>query len=262
METVSVDKEKEIGIFDTPITLGTHLEFNAKDYQEEFIDSCLEHPRVLGVWTRQGGKTTSMGLFMVWECLLIPNLKYGVITPMQEHYLEFFAKVKELIDRSEIVKQHIVRCTAELIVWDNGSSIKFLATGPYGTVIRGKTFDRIVLDETQNHKAEIVRRAIIPTGATRPNLKIFLLGTGYAQTGFFFDSYKSGKYKVHQYDWSYAVRSGLITQAYIDEQRDDCTDYEFACEYGAQFVDFSDCYFEFELLESCIDEGYSMVRID
>lgn len=244
--------KEEVNIFSSPITLAIHLKLELKDFQQDYILDCMYTNRIVGLFCRQLGKTTTTALFCIWYALMHNDVQILIVAPMQEHALEFYSKLKDLIERSDILKDFTTTNRAELVQFYNNSKIKFLSVGPYGLAIRGKSNDVIVEEESPYIKDKIVKTVIIPTGATKPNLKYIKIGTPFGKNHFY-EASMNDRWKVHHYDYSHGIRTNLITQEFIDEQKENLTSTQFNTEYGALFVDDSDSYFTFELINNCIE---------
>jgi hypothetical protein len=122
-----------------------------------------------------------------------------------------------------------------------------------GETLRGFTAGDIILEEAGSIKDSIIQSVIMPMGATT-DPTIIKIGTPRGKNHFY-ESAVSKEYKVHNYDYTYPVRAGLIQQSYIDEQKLLSTEVTFRTEYGAEFIADSDAYFSYELIDNCTDHG-------
>lgn len=227
-------------------------------YQVSFLESCLSHNRVVGVFSRQTGKTTLMSLFPSYLALQNDNYQILLIAPTDRQAGELFTRLREAAESSSLVKDFIESSTLREIKFKNGSKIRAMPTGDFGHNIRGQTADLIILEESSFIKTEIVNQVILPMIASKgSNGRIIQIGTPFGKNHFY-EASMSDKYAVHQYDYTH---SPLITGDFIEEQRQNLTHLEFAMEYEAQFIEDSDAYFSSELIKSSVEDYESIGEV-
>lgn len=224
-------------------------------YQEDFLKTCCNEKRVVAVWCRQSGKSTSISMYALYKCLTNKGWTLLIFAPVQRQSSELYAKIRNTISNSEIFKDYIQSSTQTELVFKNGSRILSLPVGPNGDSIRGFTGDTIILEEAEGIKDSIVNEVIMPMIASKPHGQMIKIGTGKGKNHFWESAYgKETEYKLFCYDWTYPVKAKQITQEFINEQRKNLTELEFSTEYEAKFIEDSDCYFKQELIQSCIED--------
>lgn len=219
------------------------------DYQVNFINDCINNKRVVGLFSRQSGKTTIISFFATWKALQKPNQTILIIAPTDRQAGELFNRLRNAAESSSIVKSHIANTTLREMRFTNGSLIRAMPTGDSGDNIRGQTADLIILEESSYIKSAIVNQVIMPMIAATDG-DIIQIGTPFYKNHFY-KAYEDPNYKVHQYDYTHCP---LISENFIKEQRDNLTGMEFTMEYMAQFIDESDNYFTSELVNACVDQ--------
>ena len=221
-------------------------------YQVAFLISCLLKKRVVGIFGRQMGKTTIIGLFAIYMAYTNPNYNILIVAPTDRQAGELFSRLRTLAmaKLSKLVKYS----TQREIMFKNGSIIKAMPTGDSGDTIRGQTADLIILEESSYIKSSIVNQVIMPMISSKGEEgRLIQIGTPYHKNHFYRASV-SNFYDVHQYDYTHTP---LISDKFIEEQREELTTLEFAMEYEAKFIDDTDSYFNYDLVMSCVDPGYN-----
>ena len=225
-------------------------------YQIDFLKSCLDSHRVIGVFSRQTGKTTMISLFAIYMALQEDNYKVLIIAPTDRQAGELFGRLSNSARSSGLTAQFIKSSTMREIVFINESYIRAMTTGDFGDTIRGQTADMIILEESSYIKSDIVGKVIIPMIASRgSDGRIIQIGTPFFKNHFY-ESFMSDKYSSHNYDYT---NCPLITEEFIQEQKKNLTKMEFAMEYEAKFIEDSDCYFSSELIHQSIG-NYVMIK--
>ena len=219
------------------------------DYQINFLNSCLTNNRVIGIFGRQMGKTTIVALFLPYICLQKDNYSVLIIAPTERQSEELFSRMKVFCENSGLISPFLEKSNALEMIFKNGSRITAMSQGDDGRTIRGKTANLIVLEESSYIKSSIVNTVIVPMLASKGDSgKLIQIGTPFNKNHFY-NSSIDPKYSKHQYDWTY---SPLITKQFIQEQKENMSNMEFAMEYEAKFIDDTDSYFSRELIMNCV----------
>jgi hypothetical protein len=230
------------------------FDFKMKDYQLDFAFDCMNSKRVVAVFCRQSGKTETTSKIAI---MLATKQKRGdvLIFAPTERQTELIAeKILEAIKKMPYLSHfHINRQTQSHFRFSNGRAIICMTSAllSEGETLRGFTAGDIILEEAGSIKDSIIQSVIMPMGATT-DPTIIKIGTPRGKNHFY-ESAMDPNYKVHNYDYTYPVKAGLVQQSYIDEQRLLSTEIAFRTEYGAEFIADSDAYFSYELIDNCTD---------
>lgn len=233
------------------------FDYKCKPYQLDFATSCMNNKRIVAVFCRQSGKTETTSKIAI---MLARKQKKGdvLIFAPTERQTELMAqKIAANIAKMEAVGHlpyfYCTNKTLSSFKFSNGRSIICLTSAllSEGESLRGFTAGDIILEEAGSIKDSIIQNVIMPMGATT-DPTIIKIGTPRGKNHFY-ESSIDKNYVVHQYDYTYPIKAGLISQAYIDEQRMLSTEVSFRTEYGAEFIADSDAYFSYELIQNCID---------
>jgi hypothetical protein len=216
-------------------------------YQVKFLNDCLKKKRVIGVFSRQTGKTTTIALFSIYFALNNDKTTTLIIAPTQRQSSELFDRMRNFAEYSGLTSGLIKSSTRTEIRWNNGSIIRCLPTGDFGYTIKGQTAHLLILEESPFIKDSVVNEVIMPMIAATDG-SVIQIGTPFSKNHFF-EASMSDKYAVHKYNYKHCP---LIKEDFIEEQKNNLTSLEFSTEYLAEFIEDSDCYFPRELLNSCI----------
>lgn len=210
--------------------------------------------RVAVRWCRQVGKTTVLGWYCLFKCLTTKNYNIVIVAPGLRQSQGFFQRIRDIVDNNENIKP-MVSCKTQTCIWfRNGSKIECLPCGPTGATIAGKTADCVIMEEAGYMKDTIVNRIIMPFIASKGDKgQAIKIGTPFNK-GHFYNSCKGGRYYESHVDYIQAIKEGALSQEFIDEMREECTELEFKTEWEAEFIEDADCYFKADtILESILD---------
>ena len=230
--------------------------FTPKKYQLMFATDCLNEERVIGVWCRQTGKSETVSKVAILLAMFPKKGDVIIFAPTDRQTGLLSQKIMDSIQQMPTdSKMKCTSMTKRQFRFNNGRSVLCETTGPKGETIRGHTAGDIILEEAGTIKDSIIQSCILPMGATT-GAKIIKIGTPRGKNHFF-ESYASGQYRVHRYDYSYGVKENLIAQSFIDEMRITLSDINFRTEMCAEFIEDQDAFFSYELIESCKDKSLS-----
>lgn len=225
-------------------------------YQIEFLTTCGKEKRVAGLWARQSGKSMCIAAFSLYMCLVRNNYKIMIIAPTQQQSTELYQKLRMIAEGSALVRAMISSSTATEIVFHNNSRVKALPCGPEGMTIRGYTADTVIEEEAEGIKDSINSGVIIPMIASKQSYgQVIKIGTPKGKNHFYESCYgKETKYKLFHNPWQRVLAEGQYDEEFIDEQKKNLTELEFATEYEAKFIEDSDSYFKQRLIDACTED--------
>jgi len=219
-------------------------------FQEKFLYDCLNHPRVLGAWCRQTGKSMTLSIYACLEAMRLKNGRIVIVSHTDRQAGELFKKISDFIINSPLASE-VVNRTMREVVLKNGTRISAYPTGDRGDNIRGLTANVLIEEEAAYIKDEIHNRVLAPMVAATQG-RIIKISTPYGMNHFH-RSYRNTKlWVVHHNTWREGVKVGLFTQEFIDEQREESVDMEFRTEYEAEFIADEDAYFEHAMLKRAV----------
>ena len=229
--------------------------FDVHEYQAEFVFDCLDLKRVVGVFCRQSGKSLSISFVSILEALRYPDRKILIIAPTDLQAGLLFDKISANLKNS-ILMAEVKSVTKRSALFNNGTTITAHTVGDTGASIRGLTGHVVILEEAAFIKDSIVSEVIMPMAAATDG-KVIKISTPFGMNHFY-ESAMSDMWVLHQNGWQEPVNAGLITNDFIEAQKETMTSMQFRTEYGAEFIADQDAYFPSALIQSCI-EDYPMI---
>lgn len=230
--------------------------FELKPFQLAFATDCVNHQKTVGVFCRQTGKSETTSKTSILLAHKTPNSKIAVFAPTDEQAGLLAEKIRYSIGLMPVNPAfQVVQSTKRDFEFSNNSKIFCRTVGDYGSGIRGHTASVIILEEASYIKDSIVQEVILPMGATT-NAKLIKIGTPSGMNHFY-ESSQNSAFKVHTYGWEHGVKSGLLSEEYVNDQRASMPSDKFRTEMGAEFIPDQDAYFGYELINKCVDKDLS-----
>lgn len=222
----------------------------------------MRSKRVVGIWSRQSGKSTSVSIYTLYMAVNNPKITIIMIAPNQRQSKELYLKVRNLAMSSELLSQIVTKSTETELWLENGARIISLPCGPDGSGVKGFTGDIVIIEEAGKFKDSIVNSVVIPMLASKKDAgQIIKIGTPLLRNHFYDSCYKTEMgYTVIRINWRTCVADGQYSQSFIDEQRRNLPDIEFKTEYEAEFIDEANMFFPLKLIEYSM-EDYDMLEV-
>lgn len=155
------------------------INFELYDYQIRFITSLHENRRVLGMFPRQHGKTTTVAAYLCWY-LIFNDAKTVAILANKA------AAAREIMSRLQLMYENLPKCLQQGVVeWNKGSielenNSKAFTAATSSSGIRGKSVNLLYIDEAAiipNTVADEFFTATYPTISAGTTTKIVLTST-------------------------------------------------------------------------------------
>jgi len=236
------------------------LNFKPTDYQLSFLTSYARQQTVL--WTRQGGKTTSIGVKFFKRRVRRPGSQGTITGPGLRQAKLVLEKLSDVLSKMDPIAyrawvEKVLRTTIRL---RNRSRLKAF---PFSLEkLRGETSDDVDVEEAAFIKEceELVQGTLTPQMATRwgQGAQIILNSTPWGREFYYktlHDPNVSKFWTPFVADWRKAVEAGLITQEFIDLQRQQLDPDRFAREYENKFTEDRGRWLSQELITACVDSG-------
>lgn len=229
--------------------MGFFMHFNPYDYQERFLLSCFAKTRIAAKWPRQSGKSQTISVYIVIRVML-ESLAILITSPTQTQSDELYFKVRTFIEGNEIFKSQLTKITETEMRFKNGARIKSLPSGTDGKSIRGHTADIVIIEEAGIMKDSIVNTVIVPMLASKKDKgQIIKIGTPLTKNHFYRSCFVDPNYTVISISWPEVVAAGQYSIDFINEQKENLLDIEFASEYEAMFISDDYAFFTAQLIE-------------
>lgn len=250
---------EELG--EDPLFSLVFMNFHPKTYQLKFLVSQARQETML--WTRQGGKTTSVGLKLFKHRVRRPSTQATITGPGLRQAKLVIEKLSDVICSMNPVArkawvEKILKTTIRLY---NRSRLKAF---PFSLEkLRGETSDDVDIEEAAFIKEceELVQGTLMPQMATRwsKGASIILNSTPWDKKSYYYKSLHDPKvsklWTPFIADVQMAIAEGLISQEFIDLQKQQLDPDRFSREYMLQFTEDHGRWLSQELITSCVDHS-------
>jgi phage FluMu gp28-like protein len=237
---------------DPALFVETFFNFKPTQYQTDLLRD--ESKRIVVVWSRQSGKTTTIALRAIWYALthqktltliIAPSLRQSMI--MSDRITDFLTSLPTKY--SNIFVKKLQRTIIQL---NNGSRIIALPNNPQ--LLRGYTANQVICDEAAFFRDDnlVFFNVLYPMLATTDGI---LIGssTPWSKDSVFYRMCQNPQFSKHKITCEDVKNSGLIKQSFIDEMRNQIPFERFQREFMSEFVEDVDAWLTQSLIINCID---------
>ncbi len=230
----------------------TFFNFKPTLYQANLLRD--ENKRIVVVWSRQSGKTTTIALRAIWYALtrkktltliIAPSLRQSMI--MSDRITDFLTSLPPKY--SKIFVKKLQRTIIQL---NNNSRIIALPNNPQ--LLRGYTANQVICDEAAFFRDDnlVFFNVLYPMLATTDGILI-ASSTPWSKDSVFYRMCQNPQFSKHQITCEDVKNSGLIKQSFIDEMRSQLPFERFQREFMSEFVEDVDAWLTQSLIINCID---------
>ncbi|MGP8068633.1 MAG: terminase large subunit domain-containing protein [Candidatus Bathyarchaeia archaeon] len=245
-----------------PIKFATEwLGFQPTPYQAELLTDASK--RIVVVFPRQSGKTTTLAIRMIHFALTNPNTTSLIVAPGLRQSMIVMDRIQEQIlhispqRRRERFRQ-IKRTT---ISFKNGSTLVALPCS--ADRLRGYTANLLVADEISFFADDqtVFYNILFPMLQTTDGTLI-ASSTPWGKDSVFYSFTQDSTFKVHRITIDAVINAGLTTRKFIEEMERRTPAERYRREYLAEFVDDELSYFPQKLITQCIDSNLTPLTDD
>lgn len=243
----------------------TWLGLDLSPGQLEIIDKFLDpHARrvIISACTRYG-KTRACAVGVLTYILENPRKKVLIIAPSRdqarimrdyiaEHIVEC-PELSELVSEAKGKERLRNEASRKRVTFKNGSEIQTLTAGGK---LMGYGGDMIVLDQSEDIPDEIYRGGISRMLGDSPDSKLIEIINPWTRNHVW-EHWLSDRFETVLIGWEQAVREGRHSKEWIDEQREELTEYEFDVLYNATFpAESKDSMFHFDWFSDAQERSF------
>jgi len=243
-----------------PFFCEVFMNFKPTAYQFEFLPS--EDRQLSVLWSRQSGKTTTIGLKLFKFCVRHPGSQATVTALGLRQSKIVIEKLTDVLYKMHPVayRAWVEKPLKTIIRLHNRSRVKAF---PFSLEkLRGETSDVVDIEEAGFIKEceELVQGTLTPQMATRwdKGAQIILNSTPWGR-GFYWKTQYDPKlaplWRQFRATWQDAVAAGLISQEFIDLQKQQLDPDRFAREYECKFTEDQGRWLSQDLITSCVDSS-------
>lgn len=205
---------------------------------------------------RQSGKTTVLALRAIWFAVTKPNTTTLLVTPSLRQSTILMRRIHTLLHLlpGPILKRMIPKLQNTQLYLSNNSQIFALPCSEH--LLRGFTAHQVLADEAAFFKDDesIFYNILLPMFATT-NGTLIASSTPWSQDSVFYQFCQNKAFSQHTATWRDALKAGLISRQFIEEQRSLLPAERFQMEYEAEFVEDSEAWLPRALIMQCMDSN-------
>ena len=237
------------------------LRFKPLPYQVKLLEDTKK--RIVVIWPRQSGKTTTLSVRMIWyaathkrtsSLIVAPGLRQSMIVMDRVHAF--------LLSMDKPLRRKIVAKMQRTVIWfQNGSQLVALPNSP--NLLRGYTAHNVLTDESAFFREdELVFYSVLFPMLQTTDGTLIASSTPWGKDSVF---YKFTQEKAFSKNWvkiKEVVDTGLTTQKFVDEMKQRTPSERFRREYLAEFVEDELAYFTQKLIAQCINSELAPITDD
>jgi hypothetical protein len=226
------------------------LDYLLDDHQTKVLDG-----------GRRSGKTTVLAVEMVFKAVLAVHdnrpFTQLVVAPSVDQAKILFDEVCRLFASSPVggvVEDQVASPFPELRL-SRGGKIILRAAHDRGRLLRGHSAHRVVCDESAYLQDVVIEEAVTPLLADVGG-QLVLASSPAGKGSLFWRLYERGQSGSDPRVRSFKMRSTdnpHVDRAFIEAQRNELTEAQFAAEYLGEFVDHDGAVFRWDQIHACID---------
>lgn len=198
---------------------------------------------------RQAGKSHTIGVEALWWAFTHPGARILIVSAGEEASRRLLALIRGIAIQSPLLAGSVLDEQTALLTFSNGASIRSAPASERS--IRGETADLLLIDEAALVSDDVGLGAAFPTTAARPDARIVLASSPWAEGGFFHAHVTAGNSEhVRVHRWSLADATWIAPEV-IEAARASMSEARFAAEFEARWASSLDAWFSRAVLERC-----------
>ena len=237
------------------------LRFKPTPYQTTLLTDT--HKRIVVVYPRQSGKTTTLAVRMIWyaaehpgttSLIVAPGLRQSMIVMDRIH--EYLMKIAKPIRRAILAKMQ-----RTVIRFKNSAQIVALPNAP--DLLRGYTASNVIADEAAFFREDdlVFYSVLFPMLQTTQGTLI-ASSTPWGKDSVFYKFTQDPGFSKHRVKIKEVIDAHLTTQEFVDEMQRRTPTERFRREYLAEFAEDELSYFSQKLITKCIDSQLAPITDD
>ena len=222
-----------------------------------------ESKRIVVVYPRQSGKTTTLAVRMMWYAATHPNTTSLIVAPGMRQSMIVMDRIHQYLMRINKPRRHrtIAKMQRTVIWFKNGAQIVALPNAP--DLLRGYTTSNVVCDESGFFREdELVFYSVLFPMLQTTQGTLIASSTPWGKDSVFYKFTQDPAFSIHRIRIQDVIDAGLTTKEFIDEMQRRTPSERFRREYLAEFVEDEMAYFPQKLITKCIDSNLAPLTDD
>lgn len=247
---------------DKPAQFATDvLAFKPLPYQVKLLED--KEKRIVVIWPRQSGKTTTLSIRMIHYAATHPRTTSLIVAPGLRQSMIVMDRIHAfLLTIGKPLRRQIVeRMQRTFIRFKNGSQLVALPNSP--NLLRGYTASNVLCDESAFFREdELVFYSVLFPMLQTTQGTLIASSTPWGKDSVFYKFTQDPGFHKQWIKIDDVVKAGLTTQEFIDEMQQRTPVERFRREYLAEFVEDELAYFTQKLITECIDSELTPITDD
>ena len=235
---------RELGAF------GKLIGWSLDDWQLDALK--LETRQTVLISPRQCGKSRSLSVLALWWAFRKPGQMVLVLSAGEIAAARLLRTMRQAAAHPLLAASRVDETQHRLIL-SNGSEIRSVPASD--SQVRGWSVDLLLIDEAAWVPADLLLAAALPTTAARPDAKIVLASTPWADSGPFWKFATDGENPAYPFTQTFRWKlndAWWIVPEVVETARATLSPLQFRAEYEGEFVGASDAYFDHEDLLAAV----------
>lgn len=237
----------------------TFLKFKPTDYQAKLLDD--EKKRIIVIWPRQSGKSTTLAARMIWYAATHERTLSLIVAPGLRQSMILMDRIQALImAMAKPIRRELIARMQRTVIWfRKGSQIVALPNSP--NLLRGYTAHQVLCDEAAFFRDdELVFFSVLFPMLQTTDGTLIVSSTPWGKDSVFYRFAQNPNFSKHKISYEAVIKAKLATQRYIDEMRRELPAERFRREFEAEFVEEETAYLSTSLITECIDPDAELIQ--
>jgi hypothetical protein len=230
------------------------LKFKPTDYQRKLLDD--EKKRIIVIWPRQSGKSTTLAARMIWYAATHERTLSLIVAPGLRQSMILMDRIQAfLMSMPKPTRRELISKMQRTVIWfKKGSQIVALPNSP--NLLRGYTAHQVLCDEAAFFRDdELVFFNVLFPMLQTTNGTLIVSSTPWGKDSVFYRFAQNPDFSKHKINYESVINAGLAKREFIDEMRRELPSERFRREFEAEFVEDEMAYLSQDLITRCIDPG-------
>jgi len=236
----------------------TFLKFKPTPYQAELLED--KKKRIIVVWPRQSGKSTTLAARMIWYAATHERTLSLIVAPGLRQSMILMDRIQAfLMSMPKPTRHELISKMQRTVIWfKKGSQIVALPNSP--NLLRGYTAHQVLCDEAAFFRDDelVFFNVLFPMLQTTDGTLI-VSSTPWGKDSVFYRFAQNPDFGKHKVNYEAVIRAGLAKREFIDEMRRELPSERFRREFEAEFVEDEMAYLSQDLITRCIDPDTQLI---
>ena len=242
------------------------VEFKPYSYQKDILNTLENHRNVIGLWSRQSGKTTVIAAYALWFAIFNSHKTIGIVSNKEASATMILRRMKQMYEELPIwLKPGCTKYQETSIIFDNGSQIFISATSE--DALRGHALNLLICDEfaaVPDHVSFAFWSSIYPTISASKTSRIIVISTPNGMFNQFHKlwmgaSRNENSFYPSKISWQQVKGR---SKKWAEEQIKNMGKVKFAQEFAVNFLGSTNTLVDSDVLETIISGWEEPIKID